>query len=205
MSTAKGLKIENYFMNWTKSCVIGLGEEYQRDYHRDKLKGKPVYERETLWPNGEWCFIPPGAVWHDSGNLASVLANGRAKDFFVHCENEDEFKIIAEAVPHAIERDDKGEFKLVRDENGKLKGWYGFFSVMRDVSRQHKEIQAKAVHMLAAEGHVQELSKKAKERDAAVDEAAKLKVESELLKKQIEDLKREVNAEKAMAALKKGK
>ena len=202
---AKGLYIENYFMNWTKSCTIGLGEEMQRDYHQGKLKNKPRWEQETLWPDGSWCHIPPGAVWHDGGNLASVLAQGRSKDFFVRCEDEDEFAIICAAVPHAIEKDDKGEYRVLRDAAGKLKGFYGFFSVMRDVTRQHKDIQSRAIHMLASEGHVQELSKKAKAHDAAVDDAAKSKLEAELLKKQLEDLKRELNAEKAMSALKKGK
>jgi hypothetical protein len=201
----KGNHIENYFMNWTKSCTIGQGEELQRDCHRGALVGKPVWQREQLWPNGSWCLIPPGAVWHDSTNLAAVLANGRAKDFFVRCEDEDEFAIICQAVPHAVERDEKGEYRVARDEDGKMKGFWGFFAVMRDVTRQHKDIQSRAVHMLASEGHVQELSKKAKAHDAAVDDAAKSKLEAELLKKQLEDLKRELNAEKAMSALKKGK
>lgn len=200
MSSAKGFKAENYFMNWTKSCTLGHPPEY-----RNKIAGRSTYndmkewERPQFWPNGDWCFVPPGAVWNDLNNIAALIANRQEQiKFFVRCEDETEFGIIKEALPDRI-------IEVVRDSEGKLKGWYGFFSVMRDVTRQHSEIVRSSVNLLAAEGHVQELSKKAKERDAAVDEAAKLKVESELLKKQIEDLKREVNAEKAMAALKKGK
>jgi hypothetical protein len=197
---AKGNHIENYFMNWTKSCTLGHPPEY-----RNKIAGRSSYdslkpwEKPQFWPNGEWCFVPPGAVWNDSANTASVIASRPDQiRFFVQCSDENELKIIQESLPDRV-----GD--IVRDDTGALRGFYGFFAVMRDVTRQHSEIVRSSVNLLASEGHVQELSKKAKAHDAAVDDAAKSKLEAELLKKQLEDLKRELNAEKAMSALKKGK
>lgn len=199
MATKKnGHEMKNFFMNWTKSCTIGLDPSMQRDYHADKLKDKPVWEREQLWPDGRWCFLPPGAVWNDSSNMATPLAERHANRFFVRCEDEDEIKIIKEAVGSAM-----GD--IVKDETGKVRGFFGFFAVMRDVTRQHNEIMSKSVSFLSSEQHVDSLRKKAEAADKAVEEAGRFKSEAEIFKKQVEDLKRELAAEKAMAVHKAAK
>lgn len=192
MAKKNGHEIKNFFMNWTKSCTIGLDPSQKDAHYSDKLLNKPVWERAQLWPNGGWCFLPPGAVWNDSTNLATPIAERHAMTFFVRCEDEDEIKIIKDAVGPAM-----GE--VVKDEAGKVRGFYGFFACMRDVTRQHNEIMSKSVSFLSSEQHVDSLRKKAEAAEKAVEEAQRFKSEAEIFKKQVEDLKRELAAEKTMA------
>lgn len=205
-----GKEIVRFFMNDTKHCTIGLNPQTNLIVAGQTSQEQPLpWKRPSLgYGNGHW-FLPPGRVWEDKNNYYDTLVNqGYEKGVFVHCDSEEELKYLVEQTPSLastfpaqVGKEMVEKPRIVRDAEGKLKGFWGCCYVLRNVTKEMKKAAEMGMSMLSApEG------KDLLEQKEIADSAVAAKNAAELAKKQIEkemaELKKEHEALKKKQAIK---
>lgn len=199
-----------HFMNDTKHCTIGLNPQTTIIVAGQSNAEQPLaWKRPSLgYGNAHW-FLPPGRVWEDKNNYYDTLVNqGYESGVFVHCESEEELKYLIEQTPSlggTISRQVKKEQvdvpRIVRDADGKLKGFWGCCYILKDISKDMKKAAEMGMSMLSSpEG--KELIEQKEIADRAVSERNAMEIEKAKMAKAMEELQKENAAIKKKQAIK---
>jgi len=183
--------VEKYFQNFTKHCTIGLSPEALKALGRipDHVNQDKPWEHPSRYMGGVDWFLPPGGVWADPAGYFTIMTQGVYNfQVFVHCDDEEEFNSL---------QSDHPELVAIRDEEKKIKGFYGASYVLKDVTHLHDEIISNAVALMSGYEHVKTLKEEAKAKDKIISDHRKeidaVKADFEKAKLELQLLKKKDN------------
>jgi hypothetical protein len=176
---SRPIEVKRYFKNVSRSCTIGVDPDEKTGGASgwDLNKAPVVFGSENI-------FMPPGSIWFDDKNMYSLMAGDHSAHVFVKCADKAELHALKIAhnnietydIPKDAPADHPDVVRLAKKAPAAadiarfvgLRGFYGVGVILEDVTKTHAEAIKNHVDLVQAQGHVEELRKKA----ALVDEMA---------------------------------